>query len=255
MQVCVEPLTWAMCGRYLIKTPPETLAVYMGYTDRPNFPPRYNIAPTQPVPIVRLDQGQRRFALVRWGLVPSWAKDMPASLLINARAESIADKPSFRGAFRHRRCLVPADGFYEWRVMGQGAKQPYCIRLKSGEPFAMAGIWETWMTPDGSELDSCAIITTDANETLKPIHHRMPAILAPQDYDRWLDPNACPPRAALDLLRPAPDEWLEAYPVSTRVNKVANDNPDLIEPVALETLSPPTAVAEKQADNDQLSLL
>lgn len=215
-----------MCGRFTITTPPQAMRDLFGYDEQPNFPPRYNIAPTQPVPIVLFEGGRRRFRLVRWGLVPAWAKEMPASLLINARAETIAEKPSFRGAFRHHRALMPASGFYEWQTIGKGAKQPFLIRRRDGRPFAMAAIWDTWMPAGGSELDSCAVVTTEANETLAPIHHRMPVILDEKDWPRWLDPAATE-KELLSLLRPAPDDLLEAIPVSTRINRVANDDASL----------------------------
>lgn len=215
------------------------MAGLFGFADRPNFPPRYNIAPTQPVPVVRLEGAERRFQLLRWGLIPSWSKAPPASLLINARAETLAEKPSFRGAFRHHRALMPADGFYEWQTAGAGGKQPYLIRRRDGAPFAMASVSDIWMGADGSEVDSCAVVTTAANATLAPIHHRMPAILAERDWARWLDP-ATPERDLLALLRPSPESLLEAIPVSDRVNKVAHDDPDLIQPVAIPRRQPET---------------
>ena len=229
-----------------------------GFCDEPDFPPRYNIAPSQPVPIVIRDGGQRRFMLVRWGLVPSWAKEMPQSLLINARAETIAEKPSFRGAFRHRRALMPADGFYEWKAGGRengktGPKQPYFIRRRDGAPFAMAALWENWMDAHGSELDTCAIVTTEANETLAPFHHRMPVILDEKDWTLWLDPAATE-KELRALLRPAPDDLLEAIPVSTRINSPANDDPSLIERAAPVSTSPGKPRQKKQADKRQMGL-
>lgn len=220
-----------MCGRYAITMPAKAMAALFDFVDRPDFPDRFNIAPTQPVPIVRLEQGQRRFHLVRWGLIPSWSREPPASLLINARAETIHEKPSFRGAFRHHRCLMPASGFYEWRNTGSKGKQPFFIRRRDGAPFAMASIYDQWMGPDGSEIDSCAVVTTAANTTLRTIHQRMPVILAPDDWANWLDP-AMRERDLLALLHPAPDDLLEAIPVSARVNRIANDDPGLMEPVA-----------------------
>ena len=146
-------------------------------SDQPNFPARYNVAPTQPVPIVRMFEGKRQFALVRWGLLPSWVKDPKAfALLINARGETAADKPAFRAAMKRRRCLIPADGFYEWQAVG-GRKQPFYVRAKSGAPFAFAGLWETWIGPNGEELETAAIVTTNANKTLAPIYDRMPVIV------------------------------------------------------------------------------
>lgn len=224
-----------------------------GYLDEPAFPPRYNIAPSQPVPVVIREGGERRFLLVRWGLVPSWAKEMPQSLLINARAETIAEKPSFRGAFRHRRALMPADGFYEWKAEGRGPKQPYFIRRRDGAPFAMAALWEHWMDPHGSELDTCAAVTAEANATLMPIHHRMPVILPEKDWDLWLDPAATE-KELLALLRPAPDDLLEAIPVSTRINRAANDDPSLIERSEVVAEVPEKTRARRTADIRQMGL-
>jgi putative SOS response-associated peptidase YedK len=222
-----------MCGRYLLKAMPEELQALFGYLDGDAFPPRYNIAPTQPIAIVRHVRGARRFALVRWGLVPGWVKDpRQFSLLINARAEGISGKPAYKGAMQYRRCLVPASGFYEWRRTPEGKKLPFLIRPVDGGVIAFAGLWETWMGADGSEIDSACIITTDANREVAPIHDRMPVVVAPEDYDRWLDARAFPPAAVLDILRPPPAGLLEAVPVSTRVNTAANDDASLIEPLA-----------------------
>lgn len=224
-----------------------------GYLDEPAFPPRYNIAPSQPVPVVIREGGERRFLLVRWGLVPSWAKEMPQSLLINARAETVAEKPSFRGAFRHRRALMPADGFYEWKAEGRGPKQPYFIRRRDGAPFAMAALWEHWMDPHGSELDTCAVVTAEANATLMPIHHRMPVILPEKDWGLWLDPAATE-KELLALLRPAPDDLLEAIPVSTRINRAANDDPSLIERSEVAAEAPEKPRTRRTADVRQMGL-
>lgn len=237
---------------------PEAMRAFFGFIDEPDFPPRYNIAPSQPVPIVVREQGRRRFLLVRWGLVPSWAKELPQSLLINARAETIAEKPSFRGAFRHHRALMPADGFYEWQAGGpkntkMGLKQPFYIRRRDRKPFAMAAVWDTWMPSGGSELDSCAIVTAEANETLKPVHHRMPVILDEKDWDLWLDPAATE-RELLALLRPAPEDLMEAIPVSTRINSAANDGPDLQEPALVEAEPEKPARPKKPADTRQMGL-
>ena len=209
------------------------------------------------MPIVRLDGGARHFVLVRWGLIPSWAKEEPQSLLINARAETIAEKPSFRGAFRHRRCLMPADGFYEWRAMGKGPKQPYYIRRRDRHPFAMAAIWDNWMPANGSEIETCAVVTTEANATLGPIHHRMPVILDEKDWDLWLDPEATPKELAA-LMKPAPDDLLEAIPVSDAVNRVANDNPGLVAETSERAVAAvedvPVKKKEKPADDRQIDL-
>ena len=176
-----------MCGRFVITSAPEALRRLLAYKEQPNFPPRYNIAPTQPIPVVRLEQGERHFALVRWGLIPSWVKDPKQfALLINARLEGLVEKPSFRVAMKRRRCLIPADGFYEWKKEGK-TKQPYFIRAKSREPFAFAGLWETWTDRDGGEIETAAIVTCAANETLAPVHDRMPVIVQPEHCDTWLD--------------------------------------------------------------------
>ena len=223
-----------MCGRFVLTATPEELEALYGYLDGADFPPRYNIAPTQPIAVVRMMGGARRFALVRWGLVPSWVKDPKSfTLLINARAEGILDKPSFRAAMRHRRCLVPASGFYEWRRMpGSNSgktREPFWLRPRDGKPIAFAGLWETWADrTTGGEIDSGAIVTTSANAVLSPIHDRMPVIVAPEDFEQWLTGD---PAEASALLRPAPDDLLEAVPISNRVNRVANDDPGLLEPV------------------------
>ena len=221
-----------MCGRYSLTASPEEIRALFGYDERPNFPPRYNIAPTQPIAIVISEHGKRGFLLARWGLIPSWVKD-PAefSLLINARGETAAEKPAFRGAMRHRRCLVPANGFYEWGKTPSGPKQPYWVAPADGRLIAFAGIWETYAAADGSEIDTAAIITTAANRVIAPIHHRMPAILDPKDFAIWLDMDNVKATAAGSLLKPAPNGLLVATPVSTAVNRVANDGPQLHEAV------------------------
>jgi putative SOS response-associated peptidase YedK len=179
-----------MCGRFVITSEPEALRRLLGYKQQPNFPPRYNIAPTQPIPLVRLEQGERHFALARWGLIPSWVKNPKEfALLINARLEGVVDKPSFRAAMKRRRCLIPADGFYEWKKEGK-TKRPYFIRARSREPFAFAGLWETWTDRDGGEIETAAIVTCAANKTLAPIHDRMPVIVPPENFDAWLDCDA-----------------------------------------------------------------
>lgn len=226
-----------MCGRYTLTSAPAAIRALFQYDDRPNFPARFNIAPTQPIAIVRLVDGKRQFALVRWGLLPSWVKDPKSfSLLINARGETAADKPAFRAAMKRRRCLIPADGFYEWKAYGD-RKQPFYIHARDGEPMAFAGLWETWTGPNGEEVDTAAIVTTEANATLASIHDRMPVILRPEAFDQWLGAGTLASGAdaksdldhALALIKPAPGDLLEAYPVSTQVNRVANDNPKLLD--------------------------
>src|SRR5215469_5230742 len=197
-----------MCGRYVITSPPAAIRALFGYGEQPNFPRRYNVAPTQPIPLVRLAEGKRSFALMRWGFVPAWVDDPKNfSLLINARGESVLDKPAFRNAMRRRRCLIPADGFYEWQAgAASGPKQPYFVRAKRGEdgaapPLAFAGLWETWSGPNGEELDTAAIVTSDANRTLSAIHPRMPAFVAPEDFARWLDCDVVPAEEAATLIK------------------------------------------------------
>jgi len=249
-----------MCGRYSLTLPPQEIRAFMGFTEQPNFPPRYNIAPTQPIAIVRLVSGARSFTLMRWGLLPSWVKDpKDFPTLINARGESAATKPAFRAAMRRRRCLIPADGFYEWQKSGKGRKIPHLIRRPDGGPFAFAGLWETWMGATGEELDTAAIVTTDANERLTPLHDRMPVVVMPEDFDRWLDADANPPADVAGLLRPAPEDYFEAFPISTRVNSVANDDAEIQAPLA-EDSTPPAEERKpekkrKKGDDGQMSLL
>lgn len=220
-----------MCGRYELHTHPAALALAFGVQRMPDIPPRYNIAPMQNVPIVRVNsEGQRELVQVRWGLVPRWAKDPAiASRMINARAETVATKPAFRNAFRRHRCLVPADGFYEWMPTPGGHKQPVHVGRKDRAPFAMAGLCERWLSPDGDVLDTCTIITTEANAVLRAVHDRMPVIIDRDDYARWLDPAEPGPQ---DLLVPYPAEITVYRLISTRVNNVRHDDASLIEPAA-----------------------
>ena len=236
-----------MCGRYTVIATPEQLRALFRYLEQPNFPPRFNVAPTQPIAIVRLVNGERHFALVRWGLLPSWVKDPKAfSLLINARGETFVDKPAYRAAMKRRRCLIPADGFYEWKAGGP-RKQPYYVHAKSGQPLVFAGLWETWTGPNGEELETAAIVTTAANETLAPFHDRMPVIIPPDQFDLWLGQGDEDTAAAAALIKPAPNELLEAYTVSTDVNRVANDNPRLIERAAEMVEAPPAPKPKRAA--------
>jgi putative SOS response-associated peptidase YedK len=230
-----------MCGRYAITSAPEAIRALFGYPETPDFPPRYNVAPTQPVPVVRLAEGKRRFALMRWGLVPAWVKDPRAfSLLVMGRGESVNDKPAFRAAMRYRRCLIPADGFYEWKRDGQKS-QPYYVRLKAGGPMALAGLWETWTGPNGEEMDSVAVVTTQANRTVAAIHDRMPVIVAPDAFDFWLDCRRVDALTASALIAPAPEGMLEMYEVSPEVNRTANDSPTLVEPLRHDAAAAPPA--------------
>jgi putative SOS response-associated peptidase YedK len=219
-----------MCGRFTLTTNLGAIAARFGVARfLEEVGPRYNIAPTQTVIVVR-DDGERHLVQMRWGLIPAWAKD-PAigDRIINARAETVATKPAFRAALRRRRCLIPADGFYEWRLAGR-RKQPIYIRLKSREPFAFAGFWEAWTSPGGEEIKSCTIITTGANDLLKPIHDRMPVLLGRDAEKVWLDPVIQDPERLLPLLVPYPASEMEIYPVSTKVNNPTNDRPDCLEP-------------------------
>jgi putative SOS response-associated peptidase YedK len=217
-----------MCGRYTLASPDEIVAETFGLDEVPTLRPRYNIAPTQKVAVVRREGSRRRLAELRWGLIPSWAKD-PAigNKLINARAETLAEKPAFRSAFRARRCLVVADGFYEW-AKAAGRKQPWYFHLRDARPFGLAGLWERWPGEGGEPLETCTIITTAANELLAPVHDRMPVILEPGAFDAWLDPGSG--KGLVELLRPLPAEAMAAYPVSLLVNSPGNDTPACIAP-------------------------
>ena len=207
-----------MCGRYCITTAPEAIRALFRYPERPNFPPRYNVAPTQPVPVVRVVEGDRHFALVRWGLIPAWVKDpKDFTLLINARGETLHDKPAFKNAIRRRRCLFPADGFYEWKMEG-GRRRAFHARRPGGGPLAFAGLWETWTGPNGEEMETAAIVTTQANKEMGAVHHRAPVIVPPDQFDLWLSSEA-DTRIAAELIRPAPDGSMEVYEVSPAVNK------------------------------------
>lgn len=219
-----------MCGRYTLATTPQKLAEsFSGFEVPAELPPRYNVAPTQPIAVVA-NNGQHKVEFFHWGLIPSWAKDPKiGSQMINARAETLAEKPSFKNAYKRRRCLVLADGFYEWRKEGDGAKTPMYIRLASGDPFAFAGLWEMWQTAEDTIL-SCTIITTDPNDLMAQIHNRMPVILPPTAYEQWLDPAERSPDQLQGLLQPYPAELMTAYPVSKMVNSPKNDSSALIEP-------------------------
>jgi putative SOS response-associated peptidase YedK len=230
-----------MCGRYAITLPPQAARDYFGYADQPNFPPRYNIAPTQPVPIVRAERGPdgrplRRFQLVRWGFLPSFVQDpRQFPLIINARAETAPDKPSFRAAMKRRRCLFIADAYYEWRreparSRGKAAGRPYLFRRADGSPLALAGLYETWSSADGSEVDTACIVTTSANGATVAIHERMPAILEQDSFDLWLSPDEADAPAAWSLLRPAADDRLDFFEIGQEVNKVANDDASIQTP-------------------------
>lgn len=222
-----------MCGRYMLTTPVDALRQMFLFSERPNLAPRYNIAPTQEVPIVRptRDRTGRELIMVRWGLVPYWADDPRiGNRLINARRESVARTAAFREAYQRRRCLVPADGFFEWQKDGK-TRQPLLVRRKDQAPFAFAGLWERWPQPGGGVLRSCTIITCPANELIASVHDRMPVILPPEDHERWLDPSRADGR---ELLKPYPAAELEALPVSPRVNSPQHDDPECIAPLAVQ---------------------
>jgi putative SOS response-associated peptidase YedK len=223
-----------MCGRFVITSPPEALRRIFGYAEQPNFPPRFNIAPTQPIPVVIIENGVRHFRLMRWGLLPAWVKDpRKFALLINARAETVREKPAFRNAIRRRRCLIPADGYYEWQV-SERRKRPHFIHRRDGAPIGLAGLAETWIGPNGEELDTVAIVTAPASADLAALHHRVPVTIGADDFGRWLDCGDDTAETVMALLR-GPDEgefvWHE---VSTRVNRVANDDAQLILPITAE---------------------
>src|SRR5689334_15725144 len=220
-----------MCGRFVITSPPDALRLIFGYVEQPNFPPRHNIAPTQPVPVVLIEQGARHFRLMRWGLIPAWVKDPRAfSLLINARAETVRDKPAFKNALRRRRCLIPTDGYYEWQAAA-GRKRPFFIYRRDGLPFALAGLAETWVGPNGEEVDTVAVVTARASADLAVLHDRVPVTIARSDFERWLDCSSDSAEEVMPLLI-APEEgeftWHE---VSTRVNSADNDDAQLILPI------------------------
>ncbi len=222
-----------MCGRFTLSSPAEIVAEMFELAEPPAIAPRYNIAPTQPVPVVRFGPGahRRRFDFLHWGLIPAWAKDPSiGGRMINARCETAAQKPSFRAAMKRRRCLIVADGFYEWQKLASG-KQPWCIRMADGRPFGFAGLWEQWTSSDGSEIESWTILTTQPNDVLKPVHDRMPVILDRKDHNAWLAPDAVSADVVAPLLRPFPSDLMTAYKVAAHVNRPANDDPTCAEPI------------------------
>lgn len=232
-----------MCGRFTLTTSLADIELHFGLLPAPlpfkeMYRPRFNVAPGQnilTVVAVGAAELSRELRWHRWGLIPPWAKEPSIGYrMINARSETVAEKPSFRNAFRRRRCLVPADGFYEWRPEGR-RKIPYRFRLRDGSLFALAGLWETWTPPDGGEpITSCTVLTTDANDVVAPVHHRMPVIIPPDHYDTWLDPEE-EPEALQALLSPYPPDAMEGYAVSPEVNSARNDYPELIEPAAADS--------------------
>ncbi len=233
----MRPAVYAlnMCGRFARKSTRKVLADWFGadLEEMPWFEPTFNAGPQSIQPVVRLSRegGAREFALLRWGLVPSWSKDGNAGYaMINARAEEVASKPAYREALKRRRCLVPADAFYEWQRRDAKTKQPFALGMRGGEPFALAALWERWKPQEGQPLETFTILTTDPNEVMEPIHDRMPVIVERQDYQRWIEPGD-PERPPIDLLRPYAAEKMDAWPVSERVGNVRIDAPDLLQKV------------------------
>ena len=225
-----------MCGRYRLSRRKQLVDEYFGsISGEEEWNPRYNVAPTQTVPVIRQNPKEpvRELSLMRWGLVPSWAKDSSvAAMMINARSETASTKLAFRDALKSRRCLIPADAFYEWQKTGK-AKQPYCFEVDEGELFAFAGIWDRWKDPSGNALETCSILTTSPNAVTSPVHDRMPVILDPDSYDLWLDPGMKDVSAVSELLKPCDARLMRCYTISTRINYVANDDEECSAPVEL----------------------
>ena len=240
-----------MCGRYTLIANAEAIRLLFelpAFDERLTVP-RYNIAPTQPIVIVRENARGRELVPMRWGLIPWWAKDpKDLPLMINARAEQVSEKPTFRDAFKYRRCLVPASAFYEWETRGRGPKKPFAAMPKN-PLIAFAGLWETWHGADGSEIDTATIVTTDANDYLRPIHERMPVVLHPEDFSTWLSRDTNPSDAQA-LLKSAPEDFFRLVPVSTRINSADNDDPHLLD----HDDSEPEAPKPAKPDSRQMQL-
>jgi len=223
-----------MCGRFVITSSPAVIRQMFGFAEQPNFPPQHNIAPTQPVPVVIIENGARHFRLMRWGLWPAWVKDpRNFTLLINARAETIREKPAFKNAIRRRRCLIPADGYYEWHTSDQ-RKRPYFIHRRDGRPIGLAAIAETWMGPNGEEMDTVAIVTAPASADLAVLHHRVPVTIESADFERWLDCRDDSAEMVMALMTGPEEGEFAWHEVSTRVNHVANDDAQLVLPITAE---------------------
>ena len=236
-----------MCGRFVITSPPEALRQVFGYAEQPNFPPRFNIAPTQPVPVIILENGARHFRLMRWGFLPAWVKDPKQfSLVINARSETVLEKPAFKNAIKRRRCLIPADGYYEWHT-SDNRKRPYFIHRRDGQPVGFAALAETWMGPNGEELDTVAIVTAAASADLAVLHHRVPVTILPADFERWLGGFADDVTEAIALLIAPREGEFAWHEVSTRVNRVANDDAQLLLPITDEQRAEEAAPPAKRA--------
>ena len=224
-----------MCGRFTFDIPPAILTELFGLAEPPAISPRYNVAPTQQVPVIRrYGDGQNHLDYLHWGLIPSWAQDKSiGSRLINARSETVTEKPSFRQAIRYRRCLVLASSFYEWKQEGK-AKLPWLIRLKDGSPMVFAGLWETWKSAEGEVMESCTILTTASNRLVAPLHERMPVVLSPDEYRTWLERTTTDPTSLKKMFQPYPADLMEMWQVSPLVNNVKNDGPELVVPVGEE---------------------
>jgi putative SOS response-associated peptidase YedK len=236
-----------MCGRFVITSPPEALRQIFGYLEQPNFPPRHNIAPTQPVPVVIVENGARHFRLMRWGLIPAWIRDpRKFTLLINARSETVTEKPAFKNAIRRRRCLIPADGYYEWQASDR-RKRPYFIHRRDAAPFGLAGLAETWIGPNGEELDTVAIVTAPASADLAVLHHRVPVTIEAGDFERWLDCRDDDAETVMALLVPPREGEFVWHEVSIRVNHVANDDAQLTLPITDEERAAEAPKPAKQA--------
>ncbi len=234
-----------MCGRYRLTAKERYLAEHFGIDDVEDvqWTPRYNIAPTQQVVVIRQDRDQpkRTISLMRWGLIPYWAQDPSfGNRTINAMAETASEKPAFREAMRKRRCLVPADGFFEWKKLSSKRKQPYNIGMLDDSVFAFAGLWDRWRSSSGELVESCSILTTDANSLTKDIHDRMPVILRPEDYDHWLDPGITDPEQVQELLHPFDPRLMKKYPLSSAVSNVNNDGPECVQEVPADETATPT---------------
>lgn len=243
-----------MCGRFAITLPPEAMRQLFRYAEQPNFPPRYNIAPTQPVPVVRLVDGERHFVLMKWAFLPGWVKDpKDFPLVFNVRSETMREKPSFRSAFLRRRVIMPADGFYEWQKQPSGPSRPFLIARKDRAAFAFAALFETWTGPEGSEVDGVAIVTREAVGGIAAVHGRMPVILDGDDVDAWLDPATPPEKAAALCAKPV-TEQLELIPIGPAVNKVAQDGPEIQMPVQAATVPPRPAKTRRDDGSVQGSL-
>ncbi|HEY0033300.1 MAG TPA: SOS response-associated peptidase [Devosia sp.] len=244
-----------MCGRYASTLPPEMMQELFKLLNQIDLVPRYNIAPTQPVAAIWEQHGRREAHLARWGLVPGWVKDpRDFPLLINARVETMAVKPAFRDALKHGRCIIPASGYYEWHTNPDKTKQPYYITLADDRPMALAGLYASWMGPNGEEIDSVATITVPTNGQLSHIHDRMPAIIAPEAIDDWLNVRDVRASEAYQLALPLPDGVLKFHPVSTRVNSARDDDPGLIVPATLEPPKPPAPKKRAAGGGAQMDL-